>query len=157
MLARLEALGARVEVQGDRLRVVAPRGALAPADLEMLRARKQEVLESLRLAGDRFATLRAGQGGSTAELLGRFLADASIPLAVFHSRALGRDFILARDSAALAALTEADRRLPVLTFSECEHLAGLSVPELGALLDAKRLLGSEVTLREVRPATRTLQ
>ena len=87
----------------------------------------------------------------------RFLADASIPLAIFHSHALNRDFILARDSAALAALTEVDRGLPVLTFSECEQLAGLSVPELGALLDAKRLLGPEVALREVRPAARTLQ
>jgi len=140
VLARVESLGAKVEAQGDRLRIVAPRGALCERDLTALASTKTEVLELLR---DRAVT--------------RFLTDASIPLAVFRSRALGRDFVLARDPSALAALTDADRGLPVLTFGDCEHLAGLSPAELGAVLDAKRLLGPEVTLSEVRPEARTLQ
>jgi hypothetical protein len=82
----------------------------------------------------------------------RFLADASIPLAVFHSRALGRDFILARDAKALEALTEADHGLPVLTFADCELLAGLGPAEIGAVLVVKCSLGPEVALRELRPA-----
>ena len=140
VLARVESLGATVEVRGDKLRVVAPRGALHESDLSALATSKTEVLALLR-----------------GRALDRFLGDASIPLAVFRSRALGRDFAIARDSAALAALTEADQGLPVLTFADCDLLAGLAPSELGAVLDAKRLLGPEVTLREVRPATRALQ
>ena len=54
--------------------------------------------------------------------LGRFLEDESLPAAICHSQALGRAFVLARDEAALEALTEADRRLPVLYFGEAAKL-----------------------------------
>src|SRR5262245_13723862 len=59
----------------------------------------------------------AGGDRTGGELFDRFLADASIPFAVFHSRRLGRDFVLARDAQALDASVEPDRRLPVLTFA----------------------------------------
>jgi hypothetical protein len=96
--------------------------------------------------------MRAKYGGarasfpSSASLAGaaaldRFLADASVPLAVFHSRRLGRDFVLARDEKALEALTEADRLLPVLFFSDCEKLAGLGSSDLSKVLDVRQLFG----------------
>ena len=86
------------------------------------------------------------------ETIGSFLADSPVLLAVFHSRELGRDYILARDQDALRALTENDRAIPVILFQDCEHLAGLSAADIGAVLDVKLALGPEIELREVRPA-----
>ena len=97
---------------------------------------RQEVIETLR-----------------SDLLELFLGDASIPAAVFHSRALGRDFVLARDEPALEALTEADRVLPVLFFAECPDLlkGGLEGlrGRLGAVLDTRQVFGPAVTVQVV--------
>jgi hypothetical protein len=134
VLARVESLGATVEVLGDKLRVVSPRGALLQGDLSALAASKTEVLALLRDRG-----------------LDRFLADSSIPLAVFRSRTLGRDFVLARDAAALAALTERDRGLPVLTFADCDKLAGVSLSALRMVLDVRAEFGPSASLEVVRP------
>jgi amino acid adenylation domain-containing protein len=48
VLARLQAANARVEVQGEDLRVSAPRGALTPDLVEALERRKAELLRLLR-------------------------------------------------------------------------------------------------------------
>jgi len=121
VLARIEALGARIDVHRGRLRVVAPRGVLGEQDLEALATQKAELLALFRNQASLTRSARAR--------LDRFLEDCSIPFAVLHSRALGRDFLLARDGAALEDLAEAAGRLPVLTFADCEMLAGLEVRE----------------------------
>jgi hypothetical protein len=155
LLAHVRARGAKLRVDGPDLVVLAPNGALDESDVTALRERKAELLELLRPAR-RFSTLRAGADGSTAELLDRFLTDEGIPLAVFRSHALGRDFVLARDPDALAALTEAHWSLPVLFFADCEHVATLGCEGLRVLLDLRAAFGPEVALREIRP-TETIQ
>ncbi len=75
-----------------------------------------------------------------------FLSDASIPFAVLTSRELGRDFVLARDEAALGALTGDDRKLPVLYFADCTEARVLGLVGLRALLDAREVLGPAVRL-----------
>lgn len=97
------------------------------------------------------APVRAGGDRTRGELFERLLADATIPLAVFHSRRLRRDFVLARDAQALDALTEPDRRLPVLTFADCEKLAGLSARDLAPILDVRAEFGPAAELVAVRP------
>jgi len=138
VLARVESLGARIEARGDRLRVVAPRGVLGEDDFAELERSKPELLALLR--------------GRTPRVdFDAFLADASIPLAVMHSRALGREFILARDAHALETLSESDRRLPVLTFADCEKLAVLGPADLAAVLNVREALGPSAELHAVRP------
>lgn len=143
VLARIEALGARIDVHGDRLRVVAPRGALGEQDLEALAAQKAELLGLLRNQDRRSRASRAR--------CDRFLEGCSIPFAVFHSRALGRDFVIARDGAALEEISEADRRLPVLTFADCEMLAGLEAHDLAEILDVRAAFGPSAEILAVRP------
>lgn len=94
-------------------------------------------------------------GGGVAQadlLLEQFLEDESIPAAVFHSRALNRRFVLARDEAALEALTEADRALPVLFFGEAEKLRQMGLDGLGALLAFRAEFGPSVELEQVKVA-----
>jgi hypothetical protein len=126
VLAKLHARGAKVEVQGHRLRVVAPAGAVTEADLNELRRWKPQILERLKIDC--------------------FLDDASIPIALFHSRRLGRNFVLARDEKALEALTEAGRALPVLFFSDCEKLSGLGPADLAKILDIRQVFGPSASL-----------
>ncbi len=147
LLARLTAAGVELAAEGDRLRYRGPAAALPPEILGELRERKPELLELLRPPAGR--TLRAGVDGDPGELLARFLEDSSLPLAVFHSRALGRDFVLARDAEALAALTEAERGLPVLYFADCQKAAALGLEGLRTLLDTRAVFGPEVALRSV--------
>ena len=87
---------------------------------------------------------------SEPDLLEKFLSDDSIPAAVFRSHPLDRNFIFARDQAALAALTEADLALPVLFFGEAEQLAKLGLESLRAVLDFRQEFGPSVALRAVR-------
>ena len=81
-----------------------------------------------------------------------FIEDDSIPAAIFHSRALDRRFVLARDEAALEALTSADRDLPVLYFSDCAHVRALGIKGLRVLLDLRAGFGPSVDLRSVKAA-----
>ena len=85
--------------------------------------------------------------------LDHFLADDSLPAAIFHSEALNRTFIMARDEAArdeaaLDALLEEDEGLPVLFFSDCAHTLGLK--GLEALLNVRETFGPFVRLRSVK-------
>ena len=66
-----------------------------------------------------------------------------------HSKALDMDFIVARDEAALAALTDADCRLPVIFFAEAPELAKLPLQGLRALLDLRQVFGPSAQLRSV--------
>jgi hypothetical protein len=136
LVARLEARGAKLDAWGDQLRVVAPQGAVTESDLAELRRWKPEVLGRLKALA--------------AERRDRFLANGSIPVAIFHSQRLGRDFVLARDAIALEALTERDQLLPVLTFADCEKLAGLEAADLSAILDVRQALGPNAELVAVR-------
>ncbi len=134
LLDDLRRRGIELRAQGDRL-LYRPQGAVPHELRERLRASKNEILSELHS--------QAGQ------LLGGFLEDESIPAAVFRSRALGRDFVLARDEAALEALTDADRRLPVLYFGEAAQLCRLGLEGLRALLDFRAEFGPSVELRSV--------
>ena len=155
LLAQMRAAGisvtAAVTAEGSELRCRAPRGALTAELRDALRERKAELLELLaEPSNPRFETLHAGRDGSAAELFDRFLEDASVPLAVFHSKALDRDFVLARDQAAFEALAEEHRTLPVLFFADCEHGAALGREGLRVLLDLRQEFGPEVAVRGVR-------
>ena len=119
--------------------------APVPSEAFLRRLREQYGSE---VAADSAELPRAPQPGS--ELLERFLEDATIPAAIFHSHALSRDFVLARDEAALEALTEADRRLPVLFFEEAGMLRQMGLEGIRALLDFRAEFGPEVDLRSVR-------
>ena len=135
LLDELRRRGVEVRAQGDQL-LYRPRNAVPGELRERLRASKNEVLSELHS--------QAGQ------LLGGFLEDESIPAAVFHSRALGRDFVLARDEAALEALTDGDRRLPVLFFGEAAKLRQMGLEGIRAVLDFRVTFGPKVELRSVR-------
>jgi len=95
---------------------------------------------------NRFATLRPGKDGSAADLVERFLADASVRLAILHSRRLGQDFVLARDEKALESLTEADHALPVLFFADCGKHAGLDATDLSKIFEVRQTFGPSVSL-----------
>ena len=114
-----------------------------------------------RLAAHKDEVLRAMQADRSSEgteehplssdegLLEGFLADSALPAAIFRSRALDRSFVLARDSEALEALTEADQGLPVLFFGECEEARKLGLEGLGVLLDFRAEFGPSVRLAAV--------
>ena len=82
------------------------------------------------------------------DLLEKFL-EGDYPAALLRSTALGRDFFLVRDETALEALTEADRRLPVLFFGEAAKLHQMGLEGVRALLDFRAEFGPSVELRSV--------
>jgi len=151
LLANICARGVEVRVDGSDLVLLAPDGVLSESDVIAIRATKTELVKLIgERSKHRLATRRAGIDGSAAELLDQFLADAAIPMAVFHSRRLRRDFVIARDVRALESLSEADRRLPVLTFGDCEKLGGLGAADLAAILDVREAFGPSAELSAVR-------
>ena len=135
LLDELRRRGVEARAQGDQL-LYRPQNAVPGELRERLRASKNEILSELHS--------QAGQ------LLDGFLEDESIPAAVFHSRALGRDFVLARDEAALEALTDADQQMAVLFFGEAAKLRQMGLEGLRALLDFRAVFGPGVELRSVR-------
>jgi hypothetical protein len=133
LLAELRRRGVEVRARGDQV-LYRPRDAVSPELRERLRASKEELLREL--CSDR--------------LLEQFLGDEAIPAAVFHSSALNRRFVLARDEAALDALTEADRVLPVLFFGEAEKLRRMGLEGLRALLEFRQEFGPSLELYSVK-------
>lgn len=117
------------------LRYRAARGALGPDLRAELTARREELVPLVAARSH----------------LDRFLADTSISLAIFESRALGRCFVVARRMDVLEGLDEAERRLPVLTFADCEKLAGLGPADLSAILDVREEFGPSAELVAVGP------
>ena len=75
-----------------------------------------------------------------------------VTVAIMHSHALGRPFVLARDEAALDVLTEADRELPVLFFAEAEKTSRLGLEGLRVLLDLRAEFGPAVKVEQVSAA-----
>jgi hypothetical protein len=138
LLAELRRCGAHLYIFEGVLRCRAVRGALSAELRSELAAQKEQI-----------AALIETSGGIEAAETEIFLSDSSIPAAIFHSRALGRDFVLARDRAVLNVLTEANRVLPVLFFRECGQLARLSVEGLRAVLDLRAAFGPSARLQEV--------
>ena len=141
ILQELRRRGVEVRAIGHRLRD-RPREAVTPELLQALRENRDEILGELRR--------RRLEAGEQSDRLGEFLESSIIPAAVFHSHALGRDFILARDSEALLALTEADQRLPVLFFGEAAALSKLGLEGLRVVLELRETFGPSVVLRAVR-------
>ncbi len=109
---------------------------------------------SAYLADHADAALSRGSQGDAGDPLGFFLADTTIPAAVFHSHALDRDFIMVRNEVALEALTEADHGIPVLFFAEAEMLGRLELEGLRALLNLRAAFGPSVALVRVDDAQR---
>ena len=135
LLDELRRRGVELRAQGDRL-LYRPRNAVPGELRERLRASKNEILEVLHTQGS--------------ELLDRFLDDAALPAAIFDSRLLGRRFVLARDEAALDALTEADQQLPVLFFGEAAKLRQMGLEGIRALLAFRAEFGPSVELISVK-------
>ena len=80
--------------------------------------------------------------------LDRFLDDESLPAAIFHSNALDRDFVLARDPDALvrAELSDHERSLPVIYFDDCPRLSKLGKEGMRCVLDIRSEFGPSVKL-----------
>ena len=134
-----------LRAEGDRL-LYRPKGAVAPELRAELEANKPALLTALR-AG----SIEPGpECSEPTSLLDRLLEDSTVAAGIFHSHALDRDFILARDSEALGALSEADRALPVLFFGEAPGLAALGLEGLRVVLDLREAFGPSVALRAVR-------
>ena len=165
--AELERRGVVLRAVGDRL-LYRPIEAIDPELRAALKMHKSAVLAGLRSGiaapnhADHDHGLERGQhdhhedlapltlnSESEGDLLDRFLSDASIPVGIFHSRALDRRFIFARDEAALEALTEADEGLPVLFFGEAEKLSRLGLEGFRAVLDVRAEFGPSVALEKV--------
>ncbi len=127
----------------------------APSTAEFrtaLRERKAELLELLAAESSEgwSQTLRVGVDGTADELWDRLFTDDSVPWAVFHPRMLDRDFVVVRNQAALARLTEEQKRMPLLYLSEA--IGSLPREALRALLVARRVFDQEeVVFRGVRP------
>ena len=118
LLAELRSRKIQLTPEPDgKLHYVAPRGAMTDELRAQVAEHRHELIEALVHEPTPGAEVQQGSFS-----LDRFLADASIPAAIFHSRALGRDFILARDQAALEVLTDEDRGLPVFFFGEAPSL-----------------------------------
>lgn len=148
LLHRLANARVVLEAKGDdRLGYRGPKRAVTREVLTELRERKSELLELLRSTAHR--ALRPGRDGTATELLERFLTDAELPLAILHSRALGRDFAIARSAEAVELLAESERSLPVLFTADCHHFATLGLEGLRVLLDLRAEFGPEVKLRSV--------
>ena len=131
--------GVELLESAGELRYRAPRGALTERLRAELSAHREELLDLLSSATELCSPDDVEQ----------VLADATVAAAIFHSRALGRDFVLARDEAALDALTEPDRALPVLFFTECDELAKLGVEGLRAVLEVRAAFGLSTPIRFV--------
>ena len=164
LLAELERRGVELRAVGDRL-LYRPIEAIDPELRAALTMHKSAVLAGLRgrikphHADDHHAPDGAHEHQDLApsilnsepegDLLDRFLSDDSIPAGIFHSRALDRRFIFARDEAALEALTEVDEGLPVFFFGEAGKLARLGLEGLRVALDLRAQFGPSVALVKV--------
>ena len=158
LISELTARGIELIPEGeDRLRYRAPKGALTSELKAEIATHKREVLSALRDSSSAHSRAAIAEHSPTedGDLLERFLAEDSLPAAVFHSRALDRKFIFARDAAALDALTEADEGLPVLFFGEATKLARLGLEGLRAVLDLRQEFGPSVVLCKVGEAADT--
>ena len=153
LLAELQRRGVELRAEGRRL-LYRPIEAVDPELRAALTMHKSAVLAGLRGVDHDHHDLAPSILNSEPEgdLLDRFLSDASIPAAIFYSKALDRRFIFARDEAALEALTEADEGLPVFYFGEAEKLARLGLEGLRVALDLRQEFGPTVALVKVKGA-----
>jgi amino acid adenylation domain-containing protein len=79
LLKQLRSLGVQLTLEGDTLRLNAPKGALTPELQRALRASKQELLELLR-------TLQSSSGGGIGVPMPRVNRDAPMPLSYAQQR-----------------------------------------------------------------------
>jgi len=118
LLVALSARGIALRVDGDEVRVRAPRGALTPDDVALLRARKAELVTELRRAG-RWGTRlsaqqarlwfleRVEQGITAYSLPGAFRIDG--PLRPELLRAALEDFVARHDLGGVHFTSDAGR------------------------------------------------
>ena len=78
LVNELAALGVELRVEGDQLRLSAPRGTLTPALVERLRTHKPAVIEFLRQRG--------GNAGAGAQAIPRIARDGGMPLGFVQQR-----------------------------------------------------------------------
>ena len=144
LLDEVRAQGVELWVEGQRV-LYCPAEALDGELRERLKAHKAELISQL---GD--ARLPGPPSGADLTAIDRFLSDTSLAAAVMHSQALGRSFVLARDEAALASLTQEDQALPVLYFADCIHGRTLGLEGLRVLLDVRTQFGPSAKLKTVK-------
>ena len=132
LLAELRRRGVRLSVHGDKLRYVAPKGALTPDLLEAMRRHKPDLLRLLSrppippdvVAGVE-AALRAGRW-------------------VVVGTAYG-DIILAPNRRAAERAAQRHPGLPIFRPAEWEDLLACETPEeLAVLVELKRALGADL-------------
>ena len=114
-----------------------------------------ELLREIRAREGREGPPNASPEPTSEDRFECFLADSSIPAAVFFSRRFNRPFLLVRDGADLDELTAEEQALPVIWFSECEQLELLEPEDLGAILNIRAVFGPSVKLVSVKPADGT--
>ena len=132
--------GITLLLEGDgRLQVEAARGILTESDRATLTAHKQEIIELLRDS-------RSAQTNSPPER--DTLADSDLSAVLLHSRIVGEEIWLVRDSDAINDIANEIAGRAVLLFAEVERLRGKSPEELKAIVKVKRVFG---------PMTRVLQ
>ena len=144
LLAELRDRGIELRYLGDRI-LYRPREAVSPDLRAELQKHREEVIALLRQKGIAPPLLNVDQAPEEPDL-DRFLEDDSISAALFYSKALDRQFLIVRDEAALAALLEADAKLPVLYFEEAKKLARLGLEGLRVMLDFRAEFGPLVAL-----------
>ena len=129
LLEELRARGARITVQGDRLRVEAPKGVVSPEIQKRLRRRK---LEILRLLANREEPQPVDEftNGAISETREQFAAVR------IRSRTYGEVW-LARDAETAAEIAAEGHGLPILTFDEITMLRRMSRRRLRTFLTVK--------------------
>ena len=140
LVASLRSRGVQLYLRDGVVRCRAAAGALDQQTRAVLHERRPEILD----------LLERERGADVHGRLDRFLSDASLPAAVFHSRALNRGFLLVRDRDNLAVLTEGDQGLPIIFFSEAEKVLEMGLDGVRVLLDFRQTFGPSVELKRVR-------
>lgn len=127
ILTSLRACGASVAVDGDRLRIDAPKGSVPPELKASVQAHKDELVRLLRSPLD--------PGGA-----------AEIGAVLIRSTALGESAWLVPNSAALMDCPDiAASGLPIFFFDEVDKLASLPPEELRTVAMLKRVFpGSRI-------------
>jgi len=127
LLRELWERGATIHAAGDRVKVIAPAASLPPELLDVLRAKRDELLAELRDAG----------GYGAPDLRGSVVTDVREEVAAVRLRSGFGDVWIVRDEDVAGDLAAEEPGFPILTFAEVPQLGGKSREMLRALLDAK--------------------
>jgi len=147
LLADLERLGVTYSVEGQHLRLEAPRGAISDEMRQSLKEHKPQIVELLSQRQLAPGTGRSGEvpkAGRVEEMTLEAFAEAGLILQV-RSEVLGSSVLFVSDDVPEAALAGSD--LPVYRAAELRKLALLSPAphSLRGLHDAKTIFEGTIT------------